>query len=75
MNSLLVSDAYKQSHIHQYPEGTSLVYSNWTPRSDKYASTKDGVVVFGIQAFLLKIHRHFEINFKHFCLRYIDTLK
>lgn len=63
VNSLLVSDAYKQSHIYQYPEGTSLVYSNWTPRSDKYAKTKDGVVVFGIQAFWKKIKKHFHANF------------
>lgn len=55
MNSLLLSDGYKQSHREQYPEGTTLVYSNWTPRSSKYAvGQKDGVVVFGIQAFIKK---------------------
>ena len=63
MNSLLLSDAYKQSHLKQYPKGTTLVYSNWTPRSDKYASTKNGVVVFGIQSFLKKITKEFKINF------------
>jgi nicotinamide phosphoribosyltransferase len=63
MNSLLISDAYKQSHIKQYPERTTLVYSNWTPRSDAHAKTKNGVVVFGIQALLMKITKHFEKNF------------
>lgn len=63
MNSLLLSDAYKQSHKAQYPKGTTLVYSNWTPRSDKYASTKNGVVVFGIQSFLKKITKEFKNNF------------
>ena len=63
MNSLLLSDAYKQSHLKQYPKGTTLVYSNWTPRSDKYASTKKGVVVFGIQSFLKKITKEFKNNF------------
>jgi nicotinamide phosphoribosyltransferase len=66
MNSLLISDAYKQSHKVQYPKGTNLVYSNWTPRSDKHASTKNGVVVFGIQAFLKKITREFDKNFFSF---------
>jgi len=63
INSLLVSDAYKQSHPFQYPKRTNKVYSNWTPRSDKYAATKNGVVVFGIQAFLKKITKHFDENF------------
>ncbi len=63
MNNLLISDAYKQSHIVQYPENTSLIYSNWTPRSDRLAKTKRGVVVFGIQAFLTKITEDFHKNF------------
>ena len=63
INSLLVSDGYKQSHLHQYPKGTTLVYSNWTPRNDKHAHTKDGVVVFGIQAVLMQLKEHFDRNF------------
>lgn len=63
MNGLLISDAYKQSHRVQYPAGTNLVYSNWTPRSDRYAKTKDGVVVFGIQAFLKKLNKWFDNYF------------
>lgn len=63
MNSLLISDAYKQNHRVMYPKGTNLVYSNWTPRSDKYAVTKNGVVVFGIQAFLKSITKDFKRYF------------
>jgi nicotinamide phosphoribosyltransferase len=63
MNPMLLSDAYKQSHKNQYPEGTSFVYSNFTPRSDGYAKTKGGVVVFGIQAFLQKLHKWFYDDF------------
>ena len=37
----------------QYPEGTTMVYSNFTPRSNKYAypDSKE-IVVFGIQYFI-----------------------
>ena len=34
MNSLFLTDGYKTSHNKQYPEGTTLVFSNFTPRSD-----------------------------------------
>ena len=37
MNALLATDGYKVGHHQQYPEGTTLVYSNFTPRSNKYA--------------------------------------
>ena len=63
VNPLLLSDAYKQSHRVQYPEGTEVVYSNWTARSDKYAKTQGGVIVFGIQAFVTNLHNYFKANF------------
>lgn len=37
LNPSLATDFYKVGHISQYPTGTSLVYSNFTCRSDKYA--------------------------------------
>lgn len=54
INPLFLIDFYKADHRRQYPKGTSLVYSNFTPRSNKYAY-KDSkeVVVFGIQ-YLIK---------------------
>lgn len=57
-----ITDAYKCGHIYQYPAGTTEVYSNFTPRSDRLAPVKiaplDGIsaydgklVWFGLQAF------------------------
>ena len=43
------TDFYKTGHIFQYPEGTELVYSNFTARSDRLAemsSLFDGKTVF-----------------------------
>lgn len=47
-------DFYKTGHRLQYPEGTSLVYSNFTCRSDVHANVLDDfdhkTVFFGLQA-------------------------
>ena len=47
------TDFYKTGHIKQYPEGTEYVYSNWTCRSDRWASVLPDfdhkVVFFGLQ--------------------------
>ena len=66
MNSLLLTDGYKTSHNKQYPEGTTLVFSNFTPRSDKHAASplqNKGVVVFGVQLMLQQLHEHFNEHF------------
>ena len=66
MNSILLSDGYKLGHNKQYPENTTLVFSNFTPRSDKHAVTPlqdKGVVVFGVQLMLQQLHEHFNNNF------------
>jgi nicotinamide phosphoribosyltransferase len=56
INPLTCIDGYKADHRRQYPEGTTLVYSNFTPRSNKHASTLKGlderVVFFGLQYFI-----------------------
>jgi nicotinamide phosphoribosyltransferase len=55
INPLMATDFYKTGHIFQYPEGTSMVYSNLTARSDKYAKFADSdhrVVFFGLQGFI-----------------------
>ena len=53
ISPLHATDFYKTGHIRQYPPGTSLVYSNFTCRSDKLAPVLpdfDGkVVFFGLQ--------------------------
>jgi nicotinamide phosphoribosyltransferase len=66
MNSIFLSDGYKLGHNKQYPENTTLVFSNFTPRSDKHANLQlqnKGVVVFGVQLMLQQLHEHFEENF------------
>ena len=56
VNPLHAIDAYKYGHFAQYEPGTSKIYSNFTPRSDKLAppgAYSDGnVVFFGLQPFL-----------------------
>lgn len=64
MNPALLTDGYKLSHPVQYPPGTTLVYSGFTPRSIKHAPPGcEEVVVFGPQMCVKKIHQHFGENF------------
>lgn len=56
-NVLTAIDFYKASHRLQYPNGTTEVYSNFTPRSTKHLNVEaefyDGkVVFFGLQSFI-----------------------
>ncbi|KAA1243485.1 nicotinate phosphoribosyltransferase [Aquimarina sp. RZ0] len=51
MNPLLLTDGYKLGHREQYPEGTTLVYSNWTPRKSRIDGI-DKVIFFGLQYFI-----------------------
>lgn len=63
-NPLLMTDGYKTSHHKMYPEGTSLVYSNFTPRSVKYMPEKaKDIVVFGTQYVVRSLHELWEQNF------------
>lgn len=64
MNPLLMTDGYKTSHHKMYPEGTKLVYSNFTPRSIEYMpeGAKD-IVVFGTQYTIKYIHDLFQEHF------------
>jgi nicotinamide phosphoribosyltransferase len=64
MNPLLLTDGYKTGHHQQYPKGTTLVYSNFTPRSNKYAPKGcDKVVSFGQQMVIQQIHEAFQNEF------------
>lgn len=64
MNPLLMTDGYKTGHHQQYPKGTTLVYSNFTPRSNKHAPKGcDKVVSFGQQMIMMQIHEAFEKEF------------
>ena len=64
LNPFLLADGYKTSHANMYPEGTTLVYANFTPRSMKYSP--DGVekiVSIGQQMTIRMIHELFKNNF------------
>lgn len=64
MNPLLMTDGYKTSHHKMYPAGTTLVYSNFTPRSVKYMPdlAKD-IVVFGQQYTMMYVDDLYNKNF------------
>jgi nicotinamide phosphoribosyltransferase len=64
MNPLLLTDGYKTGHHQQYPKGTTLVYSNFTPRSNKYAPKGcEQLVSFGQQMIVKQIHDAFANEF------------
>ena len=64
MNALLLTDGYKTGHHQQYPKGTEQVYSNWTPRSNKYAPKgSDKVLSFGQQYVIKWLHDYFDHHF------------
>lgn len=64
MNPLLLTDGYKTGHHLQYPKNTTLVYSNFTPRSNRYAPAGcDHVVSFGQQMVMKQIHEAFQNEF------------
>lgn len=60
----LLCDFYKISHHLQYPKGTQVIYSTFTPRSNGLAPHLDRAVVFGIQGFIRKyLIDYFNDNF------------
>ena len=75
MNPLLYTDGYKIDHRRQYPNKTTLVYSNWTPRKSRIKGINK-VVFFGLQYFIKKyLIQEFQENFfnkpkKEICKKY-----
>jgi len=64
MNPFLATDGYKVDHHKQYPKGTTLVYSNFTPRSNKYAPKNvENVISFGQQMVMRQIKEMFDKYF------------
>lgn len=47
----LLCDFYKVSHKDQYPKGTEVIYSTWTPRTSRTNDIQK-VVAFGYQGFV-----------------------
>jgi nicotinamide phosphoribosyltransferase len=62
---ILLKDGYKVGHKFQYPEGTTLVYSNLTPRKSRSNEVNE-IVFFGLQYFVKEylIHQYDEYFFK-----------
>lgn len=65
INPLFITDFYKTGHVDQYPEGTEIIYSNFTPRFAKYQNVPvNGVVVAGITNFVTNfIDYYWQENF------------
>jgi len=60
---ILLKDGYKVGHKFQYPENTTLVYSNLTPRKSRSAGA-DEIVFFGLQYFIKEyLIRQFDEHF------------
>lgn len=60
---ILLKDGYKVGHKFQYPTGTTLVYSNLTPRKSRSAEV-DEIVFFGLQYFIKEyLIRQFDQEF------------
>lgn len=80
LNPLNCIDFYKADHRRQYPEGTTRVYSNFTPRSDKLANMlpdfDNKVVFFGLQYFIVWFlvevwnEQFFDLEKEHVVSRY-----
>lgn len=65
MNSMFLADGYKVGHYNMYQDGTEVVYSNFTPRSNKYAPKGNNgkILNFGHQYAIRFIVEHFNENF------------
>lgn len=53
-NPIFYKDFYKTDHISQYPIGTTMIYSNFTPRKSRMPGVNYSVF-FGLQAFIQDI--------------------
>lgn len=63
-NPILMTDGYKLGHHRMYPEGTELVYSNFTPRGINYMPKgAEDIVVFGTQYTVQYIQDLWQNNF------------
>jgi len=65
INSLYLADGYKVGHYNMYQDGVEVVYSNFTPRSNKFAPKGNNgkILNFGQQYAIKFIVEHFNDNF------------
>lgn len=65
IDPLILIDGYKIDHRRQYPSGTTLVFSNFTPRKSRLSGI-DYVIFFGLQYFIKRyLIEIWEENFFH----------
>jgi nicotinamide phosphoribosyltransferase len=59
------TDVYKTGHKPMLPTGSTLMYSNNTPRSGKYSNSPNNgeIVVFGQQMLVRKMKKDWDVNF------------
>lgn len=62
------TDSYKLSHASMYPEDTKVIFSNFTPRSNKHFNVpekyKDNkYVVYGVEEFIYNLFYYWNENF------------
>ena len=63
ISPILLKDGYKVGHKFQYPENTTLVYSNLTPRTSRIEGS-DHIIFFGLQYFIKEyLMRQFDAEF------------
>lgn len=65
INSMFLADGYKVGHYNMYLDNTEVVYSNFTPRSNRYAPKGNNgkILNFGQQYAVRFIVEHFNENF------------
>jgi nicotinamide phosphoribosyltransferase len=73
------TDFYKIDHVSQYPKDAEYIYSTWIPRGSRLEGV-DQVVLFGLQAWLMKVHDYFNENFfnrpkEEVIAEYVRTIK
>lgn len=68
------TDVYKTGHKPMLPTGSTLMYSNNTPRSDKYSNCPNNgkIVVFGQQMLVRKLKKDWDDNFFNRPIEEID---
>lgn len=72
MLPILLKDAYKIDHRRQHPQGTQLVYLNFTPRTSRIQG-QDEVVFFGLQ-YMIKKYLMDEFDDKFFNVEKSEVL-
>lgn len=64
INAMLLCDGYKLAHHTMYNQLTEIIYSNFTPRSNRHLPEVDKVVTFGVQYFIKRyLIEYFNENF------------